>query len=209
MQRRPELVFTLGLWLIAAVLQAVPYETHPALFYNRNHLAAGELLGGLTAHLMHVGWTHYFLNMAGLGLILFLFREAWTPGRLIIVFVACLLAVDAGLWWLSPQVLSYAGLSGILHGLLGAGALLCWRAAGWLTPLVLLAVGAKLAGEQYLGPTAGMSNIVGAPIIVDSHLYGFIGGIVAALFLSLRTPGINELGATLETRVQYRYRDLP
>jgi len=183
MHRRPALLFTLGLWSAAAVLQAFAQETHSALVYNRNNLGAGELLGGLTGHLLHVGWSHYLLNMAGLGLILFLFKDAWTPARLMTVFIACLLAVDAGLWWLSPQVMSYAGLSGILHGLLGAGALFCWRTAGWFAALVLLATGTKLAWEQFVGATASMSEIVGAPIIVDSHLYGFIGGIIAAFFL--------------------------
>ncbi len=144
---------------------------------------SSEWLGALTAHLLHGGWSHYLLSIAGLGLILLLFEDVWTSGRLMTMFIASMLAVDAGLWWLSPQVTSYAGLSGILHGLPGAGAVFCWRTADWLAPLVLFATGTKLAWEQFGGTTAGMNEIVYARIIVDSQLYGFIRGITAAFFL--------------------------
>lgn len=179
LQRHTLLLFTLAIWLSAGLLQVFAQDVSSQLLYNRSSLAAGDLLGAATGHLVHVGWMHYLLNMAGLTLILFLFEEVWTPGRLLGIFIACTLAVDAGLWWASPQVLSYAGLSGILHGLLGAGALLCWRGTSRLASLVLLATVTKLVWEQYVGPTPGMREITGAAIIVDSHLYGFAGGVTA------------------------------
>ena len=186
LQRHSVLLFALTLAFTSGVLQLLAQHGHEHLFLNLDSTAAGVLPGVLTAHLVHVSWMHYLFNLVGLALVLSLFREVWTPLRLVAIFLICALAVDAGLWWLSPQVPSYAGLSGVLHGLLAAGAVFAWRGAGGVASLVLLGTVTKLIWEQQVGPSAGMSELIGAPVIVDAHLYGFAAGAVAALFVGRR-----------------------
>jgi uncharacterized membrane protein len=52
--------------------------------------------------------------------------------------------------------------------------------------VVLLGVLAgKLAYEQFFGSLPGTSEMSGGPVVVNSHLYGAIGGVVSGLLISL------------------------
>jgi len=78
----------------------------------------------------------------------------------------------------------YAGLSGVLHGLIVFGALAAWRRDRkgiWLVAVVL--VGLKLVMEQLRGVPGSLSDLIGAPVAVDGHLWGAISGAVAVLLL--------------------------
>ena len=44
------------------------------LRYERAAIAAGELWRGISAHLVHLGFTHTLLNLAGFVLVIWLFR---------------------------------------------------------------------------------------------------------------------------------------
>ncbi len=130
---------------------------------------------------MHLGWRHAVLDLAAALMIGWLFGGTFTSARWAWILAASLIAVNAGLWWLNPDVVWYVGLSGVLHGAVGAAAV-AWIATGrpggyWLlTGLVL-----KLAAEQAFGPLWLTGAAAGGPVIVDAHLYGAVGGTLAAL----------------------------
>lgn len=153
-----------------------------ALRYERAALAAGEYWRLLTAHVVHLDASHAALNTLGLVLIWGLFARDYAPRRWIVIALASILAIDAGLWWLAPQVEWYVGASGVLHGALAAGTLAHLRRRdfdGWILAAFLIG---KLAIEQRVAlPFAG-----DAPVIVAAHLYGAIGGLAAALCLPSR-----------------------
>jgi hypothetical protein len=44
----------------------------------------------------------------------------------------------------------------------------------------------KLAWEQFSGPLPGSEGTAGGPVIVDSHLFGALGGALTALTLRIR-----------------------
>lgn len=180
-------IATVALALACAGLQAsgmVPY-----LRYDRLAIGSGEVWRLLTGHLVHLGGAHLAVNVAGLALVAllvgrYLSLRAWGA-----TLVLCGLATAGGLWLLSPDVRWYVGLSGVLHGLLVAGAARAARAGPERTfnALVLAIVGAKLAWEQFVGPLPGTSRLSGGAVIVDAHLFGAVGGLaVAGVLLMLR-----------------------
>ncbi len=167
--------------LVAIVLQAGGAEVREALAWQRASVAAGEFWRLLSGHLVHLGWSHLGYNLAGLVLIGWLVGPAFDPLRWACIVLASIAAIDIGFWFLSPALAWYVGMSGILHGVLTAGVL-----AGLLSRereafvLAVFIVG-KLAWEQWAGPMPGSESASGGAVIVDAHLYGAVGGLLAAL----------------------------
>ena len=158
--------------------------TH-ALRYQRDAVFAGQWWRLITGNLVHLGWSHLLLNLAGLILVWLLFYRSLTTRSWIIVFAVSALAVGGGLLLFDPQLEWYVGLSGALHGLFAAGlvaSLWAGNRAEWLLAAVFAA---KLAWEQLVGPTPGTAKLAGGNVIVDAHLYGAIGGAVTVLLLIL------------------------
>lgn len=174
-----------ALALVAAGLELAGLTE--ALRYERVAIAGGELWRLASGHAVHLGWMHLLLNLAGLALVWMLVGPVFTVWQWVLVSALCIAGTDAGFWWLSPELDWYVGLSGILHGLLVAGALASVTARGprRAESLVLLAlVGAKLGWEQWVGPVPGSASVAGGPVVVDAHLYGAVAGAVAGLLVA-------------------------
>jgi len=137
----------------------------------------------LSAHLVHTGWPHLGMNLAGATMVWFLLGPAYTAGQWTMLMLACTAAVDAGLLWHSPGIEWYAGFSGVLHGLLAAGAIASLERAPALARLLLAALVLKLILEQQGGGLAGVSQFIGAPVVIEAHLYGAVAGAAAALII--------------------------
>jgi rhomboid family GlyGly-CTERM serine protease len=103
----------------------------------------------------------------------------------LLVWIASIVAVSAGLWVLEPHLVWYVGLSGVLHGLLAAGIIADFdhRAETWALALVLAA---KLGWEQFAGPLPGSEATSGGAVIVNAHLYGATGGVLAGILIRVR-----------------------
>jgi rhomboid family GlyGly-CTERM serine protease len=172
-----------GLGLCLFFLWAVGDQVLDGLRYERGALANGQLWRVITGHLVHASASHLALNLAGLALMVALFPGEYSRREWCLVGFASAFAISAGLWWLQPQVHWYVGLSGVLHGVLAAGALGWWRTqprllAGALTAVLLL----KLVWEQWHGALGWSGDLT---VIVDAHLYGALGGGVAGGCLML------------------------
>lgn len=151
-----------------------------ALRYDRDALAAGQWWRLLTGHLIHLGFEHAVLDVAGLALMWALFARDYSARGWFMIIGLSILGIDAGLWLLSSTTQWYVGSSGVLHGVLAAGTCAHLRrreADGWVLALLLIG---KLLYEQTLGPLPLTS---GGAVIVDAHLYGAAAGAVAALLL--------------------------
>jgi rhomboid family GlyGly-CTERM serine protease len=150
-----------------------------ALRYERVAVLHGEYWRLLTGHMVHGSTAHLLLNMVGLALIAGLFPSHYSWRQWLWILLASVASIAAGFVFYEPQLEWYVGLSGLLHGLLAAGALAWWRleskplAAGLSLVLV-----AKLAWEQFHGALPFSGDM---PVIVDAHLYGALGGFLAGL----------------------------
>ncbi|MEM8817572.1 MAG: rhombosortase [Pseudomonadota bacterium] len=164
------------------------------LRFERSAIAAGEVWRLLTGHFVHLGGSHVALNAAGLVLVWLLVGSAFSLTAWLLLSLLVVAAIDAGLWWFSPELSWYVGLSGLLHGWLAAG--VCGLARRRRDDAALLGVmlAVKLGFEQWQGPLPGSAVAAGGPVIIDAHLYGAIGGVLAgALALLVRVKGRTRL----------------
>ena len=153
------------------------------LQYDRQALQATEWWRLLSAHLVHMGTPHLLFNLGGLLLLGMLFGREYSLVRWALITLLSMAAIDAGLWYLRPQVAWYLGASGVLHGLWSAGACAQLRRRRWQTALPLGALLVKLAFEQWQGRSTLLG---GLPVIIDAHVFGAFGGLAFALPQALR-----------------------
>jgi rhomboid family GlyGly-CTERM serine protease len=168
-----------ALLLLAAILQASGLT--PLLRYSREGIAAGEVWRLITGHLVHLGPAHFVLNAVGTVLAAALVGQQLRALAWAAVWIVCALGVSAGLWWLRPDVGWYVGLSGVLHGLIVAGALagLGDRRERLFAAAVVAVIAAKLGWEQWSGAMPGTAALAGGSVITEAHLYGAVGGLLA------------------------------
>jgi rhomboid family GlyGly-CTERM serine protease len=154
-----------------------------ALRYHRAGLEAGEWWRLVTAHLVHLDLEHAALNALGLVMMWALFARDYSVRGWLLILAAATVAIDAGLWLRDTGVVWYVGSSGVLHGVMAAGTLAHLRRGdldGWILAAFIVV---KLAYEQWTGALPFESA---APVVVNAHLYGVIGGLAAAAALRPR-----------------------
>ena len=175
----------LGLLILALVLLSLLGDTgRQWLRYEREAILQGEYWRLLTGHLVHGNWLHLFLNGAGLALIAGLFPEHYSVRQWLLIALLSLVTIDVGFVFWEPQLEWYVGFSGVLHGALAAGAVAWWRHESKRLALALSVIFiGKLLWEQWRGalPLSG-----GLAVVVDAHLYGALGGVIAGVLLWLR-----------------------
>ena len=171
---------------ICLVLALGGKVTSDLLRYEASLINNGEIWRLITAHLIHLGWSHTLLNIAGLALIWGLFWNTFDKTPWLVISLVSGLSISLGLYLLNPELTWYVGLSGVLHGLFVAGALGSIRRGDNREAILLVAIIGKLLWEQAYGPMPGTADIAGGPVIVDAHLYGAIGGAVSALLFKPR-----------------------
>ncbi len=177
-------VWLLGLLIATLVLLSLGGESlRSTLRYERTLVLEGEYWRLLTGHLVHGTKLHLILNVAGVGLIGALFpRDYSLPGWLLIGLLS-VATIDLRFVFYEPQLQWYVGFSGVLHGALAAGAIAWWRSEARFLALTLsLVFAGKLLWEQIHGALPLLGDL---PVVVDAHLYGALGGAVAAGILWL------------------------
>lgn len=162
------------------------------LRWQRGAFDEGQMWRGLSAHFAHLGPWHTLANLAGMALVIELLGSAVRPAEALLLLLASALAIIAGLDMLEPTVFWYAGLSGVVHGWWAGFAVLGGvRRQGWLPGAALGMLLLKLAYwptgwlmlQQFSAVMlkSGMPDAL--PVVPQSHVYGAIGGAVAALGL--------------------------
>jgi len=171
---------------VAALLALTGDWGRELLRYDRGAIAAGEVWRLISGHLVHLGWSHFLLNGAGLLLIFYLVGSRFGTPQWLSIALLTIIGIDLGFWLWQPQLLWYVGLSGLLHGFLAAGAVDGLRTRQldyWLIAAFLLI---KLTYEQVFGPLPGSEGSTGGNVVVASHLYGAISGMLIGSYLTFR-----------------------
>jgi rhomboid family GlyGly-CTERM serine protease len=135
----------------------------------------------LTANFVHFGWAHTLMNVAALLLCAYAFFNEVRPSQFLGLLLVTALAVGAGIYVFNPEYQPYAGLSGVIHGLIVAGLIRNRRYPLWIRIGGLLLVAAKLVQENSAGYEAtDLQALIPAAVAVEAHVYGAIAGALFA-----------------------------
>lgn len=174
------LLWTGLLWLLEAVDQATGNALDTFGIVPRRQ---GELVDVIPAAFMHFGFGHLIANTVPLLVLGFLAALRGT-GRFLAVAFTIIVVSGVGVWLVAPDDSNTAGASGLIFGLFGY-LLVRGFVDRRITDVALGGVVAVFYGSILWGvlPTE-------AGISWQGHLFGLVGGIVAAFMTSTaRTPG--------------------
>jgi rhomboid family GlyGly-CTERM serine protease len=173
-------VLWLMLFLLSFILQA--FDWVDSWRFNRELVQQGHVWLLFSGHIVHLNWSHWALNMAGLAIVAFFFSSHASFKQWLAVILVSACMINAGLWLWLTDVRSYVGLSGVLHGLFLYGALREIRfypTSGYVLTTVLIA---KLTWEFFHGALPGSEEMTGGRVLTEAHLLGAVGGISVWLF---------------------------
>lgn len=160
---------------------------HNSLRYDRDAILHGEIWRTLTGNLTHAGLGHWIINIFGLWVLWLMYVEnKKRQYQMLLVLFVTSIGTCIGLLLLEPQIKWYVGLSGALHGLIAAGIVLSFKREPRMQLLLTILLCTKLVYEQFSGPLPGSEKMTSVPVIVDSHLYGAITGLIAGFLIQLR-----------------------
>jgi len=178
-QLRKHSLLPVGLTLCVTLFALGGSELTAILRFDREALLHDMQIWRLfTGHLVHLGWSHTGLNVAGLVLIWALVGHRFDNRQWSVIVAALMLGISFGLLIFNPALAWYVGLSGVLHGMLVAGAVADIRSGDKVAWLLLILVAVKLAWEQMAGALPGSEAAAGGTVIVDAHFYGGLCGLV-------------------------------
>ncbi len=169
--------------LISLFLLAWPAATD-LLMWKRAELGDGQAWRWISGHFVHLSVRHCLTNLLGL---LVICEYVWDEFGLT---EACTLSIGTAastsllLWWFSPAIQWYAGLSGLLHGLWAGCAMAWWfRTGDRVAGVALLLLAIKLVLPSY--------PLSETPVVTVAHVYGALSGLVwAVLRARARRHGI-------------------
>lgn len=142
----------------------------------------GALWHILTSQLVHLNVNHTLLNLVGYLIVSASFREDITPPEEAITLLTSIIGVGVGIYFFSPEILWYVGLSGAIYGILTHYLIVGWKRS----PMLSLFFGVFLLGKFYYeqfvaGPDTVTAQMIGGMVAIDSHLYGAITGLISGI----------------------------
>lgn len=176
------------LWVLEAVDQAGDNKLDKYAITPREF---GELRDVIPASFMHFGWDHLSANTVPL-LVLGFLAAMRGVGRFVGVAAVIMVVSGLGVWLIAPANTATAGASGVVFGLFGYVAVRGFvdrRLSDVLTGVVVaLVYGSMLWGVL---PT---DEVVEQSISWQGHLFGLLGGVLAAFYFSDRRRGALQAG---------------
>jgi len=157
-------------------------ETEP-LSYHRNIFFSQIYWQWITPSLVHANWNHWFLNIVNLFATIFIFYEAWSIKKILLLFTLFSLFISLGIHFFVLYINSYVGMSGILYGLTVYGALFTFFKQKLISILILIFITIKLIIPDVVNVFIGLEDILkGLYILTEAHVYGAILGLLFYLF---------------------------
>lgn len=183
-RRSPDWRYVAAIIPLMILLQAIGPEHFR---YQSDWSSTGQAWRLVTAHWVHVGWLHLFLNGFGLVVCVILTTPRWTIARWLVNSITIAVGISIMLTLLNPEVIDYAGLSGVLYGLYMLAALSLFPRDRLVAVLIIVAIVGKVFMEQFKIYDFNSGDIIGARVIVDAHLYGLLMAIAIALIWATYT----------------------
>jgi rhomboid family GlyGly-CTERM serine protease len=168
--------------LIALIAFIFDQQLSAQFVYHKSLISQGELWRVVSGHLFHTNGYHLALNISAVILLWALHGHFYSVGQYTGLFMTAALSTSLGIFWFSPQLQQYVGLSGILHGVFVWGAVMDINHKEKTGYLLFIGVWLKILHEQYYGASSDIAELIAAPVAVDAHLWGAVGGCLFAVF---------------------------
>lgn len=165
--------------MIMLLMQLAGPESVNWLRLDRAQVYEGQWWRIFSAHLVHASWSHALLNAVAFVLVVAIFPLIKMKKWLLLLFSSSLV-VSAGLL-LATTVDWYVGFSGVLHGLFAGAAIFELEKNKKFALVLIMVICCKLAYEGIAGALPGSAAITGVQVITEAHLWGALGGSIAAL----------------------------
>jgi len=153
--------------------------------YHRTLINQGELWRLVTGHVLHTNGFHLLLNLAALIMLWALHGRFYTIKNYCALFVFCALGTSIGIFYSTPPLMQYVGLSGVLHGIFVFGAIMDIVAKDKTGYLLFIGVFVKIAHEQIYGASTDVSDLIEASVAIDAHLWGAVSGLIFTIIYLL------------------------
>ena|SRR5690554_5928431 len=134
-----------------------------------------------SAHFIHLNFYHALLNVSGLWLCFVLCPEIFNRFLLIKIFVLSL-GISLCLWWLSPEMMPYAGFSAVLYGLFVLGLLPKAYQQDKEALFALSILMAWMLWQLLAGPFKAEEQLIGGEVASIAHLYGCALALILLFF---------------------------
>ena len=152
-----------------------------AFVYQRELIIQGEIWRLFTGHILHTNGFHLLLNLAALIMLWALHGRFYTIKNYTALFLFCSIVTSLGIFYHSPLLMQYVGLSGVLHGIFVFGATMDIWSKDKTGYLLFIGVWIKIAHEQVYGASSDVSELIEANVAIDAHLWGAIGGLIFSI----------------------------
>ena len=170
--------------LLTSLSIALSSEFTTAYFrYERSSIIDGELWRLLSAHLVHAGWGHLWINLFALIIIWILFKNFLTTFLWWLFTILSALYISISFFIFMNQLEWYVGLSGVLHSMMVFGAIAGLMHKRKEFILLLIFILAKILFEQFYGSLSSAIVLADGAVIVNAHMYGVIIGTIIGVVL--------------------------
>ena len=162
-------------------LQLVAESSQTWLAFDRAAVETGQWWRLITGNVVHTNFWHLWLNLAALAAILVFFPTRDPIPATLLQLLACGITVTLGIYFCSPDLVGYVGLSGILHGVFLLRARSEWAASRLTGAVMMIGLASKLLYEQLSGPSETLATLINADIATAAHFYGALGGVIVVV----------------------------
>lgn len=168
--------------IIISLLSIIAYffdaQISSIFVYQHDLITQGQLWRLLSGHFFHTNGVHLLLNLSGLLLLWALHGQFYTIKNYSLLFLSSAIICSLGLYFLSPNIQQYVGLSGVLHGIFVFGAIKDIADNDKTGYFLFIGVWLKVAHEQYYGASQDVASLIEANVAIDAHLWGAVGGLL-------------------------------
>lgn len=192
----PSFPFVTGM-LALACLAAGFTPLAPQFAFDRQGILAGEIWRLWTGHLVHFSSYQLLLDVTALCVVGWLAERQWGSGFTGTVVLLAMPAISVSLLLLSPHLVQYRGVSGVVALLSLAAATHLWHDHPGARS-VLVTLGAALAIKTLLDAldmSQALSSLpAGVSVAWQAHVAGAAIGWIAARFRPRRMPRTVKAG---------------
>ena len=181
-------VVVLGICTIAALFGDYARDL---LRYEDGLIAQHDYWRLISAHFVHLGWSHFALNMIGFLALWVIYGGVFSAKFWLGILIVSAFGISFCFLQFDPSLSWYVGLSGVLHTILSVVLVYLLLQTVFLKKacfhvedaILLVFLLLKLTYEQLVGAVPFTESGSGGPVVVNAHFYGAIIGCICALFL--------------------------